>query len=472
MTRSTTTSTCCTEASGALVTRKLPTLKLYKIGVKLDMTGQTRGRRPGRGARARAARAPARHGSARARRTSRSRRSASSQEDLPLVERPFAAEAEQIGTDEDDAARPAALVQGAQADAPVRGGDEPPQRRVQGRTRWACGPSPTSSSTRSGPRMAGFAFVSHCYRRPDLRRLAVLACSRWCTATTGATAKQTIAAIQAETGVDEYALLWSIKEYKKTRVRYFTAEWDDWRDAEPHTGRRVAAHSAARTRHAVPAAIPIATLAAAADAASARPYLAERKRVEAFEDRVLVGVVRAPTGARAGGRWRRPTGGRGRARRSGGIVAEAARPQARAAPARAARPAAGAAATGAATPGRLRCPTIRRRRRCTCPGGRCRPRAGARRPGRRRGPPARVAPAPRTRSGGRPSSKRDGSRSAPAPSTGAERRVVTVTAGCSLAPLGEQALDLGGVHGGREARVRAAAAASSVSGTGLFGHAP
>ena len=27
--------------SGALVTRKLPTLKLYKIGVKLDMTGAT-----------------------------------------------------------------------------------------------------------------------------------------------------------------------------------------------------------------------------------------------------------------------------------------------------------------------------------------------------------------------------------------------------------------------------------------------
>ena len=27
--------------SGALVTRKLPTLKLYKIGVKLDMTGKT-----------------------------------------------------------------------------------------------------------------------------------------------------------------------------------------------------------------------------------------------------------------------------------------------------------------------------------------------------------------------------------------------------------------------------------------------
>ena len=41
--------------------------------------------------------------------------------------------------------------------------------------------------------------------------------------------EETIAAIRDETGVDEYALLWSVKEYKKTRVRYFTAEWDEWR---------------------------------------------------------------------------------------------------------------------------------------------------------------------------------------------------------------------------------------------------
>ena len=33
----------------------------------------------------------------------------------------------------------------------------------------------------------------------------------------------------AETGIDDYALLWSVKEYKKTRVRYFTDEWDAWR---------------------------------------------------------------------------------------------------------------------------------------------------------------------------------------------------------------------------------------------------
>ena len=26
--------------------------------------------------------------------------------------------------------------------------------------------------------------------------------------------------------VDEFALLWSVKEYKKTRVKYFTPDWD------------------------------------------------------------------------------------------------------------------------------------------------------------------------------------------------------------------------------------------------------
>jgi hypothetical protein len=40
----------------------------------------------------------------------------------------------------------------------------------------------------------------------------------------------TIEAIRDETGVDEYALLWSIKEYKKVRLRYFTPDWQEWRD--------------------------------------------------------------------------------------------------------------------------------------------------------------------------------------------------------------------------------------------------
>ena len=37
--------------------------------------------------------------------------------------------------------------------------------------------------------------------------------------------------VRTETGVDEYCLRWSIKEYQKARVRYFTPEWDRWRAA-------------------------------------------------------------------------------------------------------------------------------------------------------------------------------------------------------------------------------------------------
>ena len=75
--RSTSTSTCCTASRARSCTRKLPTLKLYKIGVKLDMTGQDRGRRQGRSARARAARAQGRDAGARSLRSRARDRSAS-----------------------------------------------------------------------------------------------------------------------------------------------------------------------------------------------------------------------------------------------------------------------------------------------------------------------------------------------------------------------------------------------------------
>ncbi|HEY3673772.1 MAG TPA: AsnC family transcriptional regulator, partial [Acidimicrobiia bacterium] len=85
--------------SGALVTRKLPTLKLYKIGVKLDMTGNT----------AANAKAEVLEHEKPERREYMEAPELSDlevatirvvQEDLPLVEHPFAAYAELIGTDE------------------------------------------------------------------------------------------------------------------------------------------------------------------------------------------------------------------------------------------------------------------------------------------------------------------------------------------------------------------------------------
>ena len=224
--------------SGALVTRKLPTLKLYKIGVKLDMTGNTAAdakaevlehERPER---------REHMDGARARPTSRSRPSASCRRTSRSSSDPFAAYGELIGCDEDDACSTCSrsfkerkLMRRFAAVMNHR------SRRASRPTRWACGRCPTTSSTRSARRWPGFALVSHCYRRPtyDDWPYSVF------TMVHGKNARDceaTIAAIRDETGVDEYALLWSIKEYKKTRVRYFTDDWDDWRRRAP--GRRQA----------------------------------------------------------------------------------------------------------------------------------------------------------------------------------------------------------------------------------------
>jgi siroheme decarboxylase len=215
-------------ASGALVTRKLPTLKLYKIGVKLDMTGQTPAD----------ARVDVEDHERPERREHMDAPELSdlevaairiSQEDLPLVERPFAAEAEQIGTDEETLL---AMLRSFKERKLMRRFAAVMNHRSAGYKANAMGvwAVPDEQLDEMGPRMAGFAFVSHCYKRPtyDDWPYSVF------TMVHGHNARdceQTIAAIQAETGVEDYALLWSIKEYKKTRVRYFTDEWNDWRRA-------------------------------------------------------------------------------------------------------------------------------------------------------------------------------------------------------------------------------------------------
>ena len=76
--------------------------------------------------------------------------------------------------------------------------------------------------------MAGFALVSHCYRRPTYPDWPYSVFTM-VHGKNGRDCEATIAAIRDETGVDDYALLWSVKEYKKTRVRYFTPDWDGWR---------------------------------------------------------------------------------------------------------------------------------------------------------------------------------------------------------------------------------------------------
>jgi siroheme decarboxylase len=214
------------QQSGAIVTRKLPTLKLYKIGVKLDMTGQT-------AADAKVAVAdherPERREHMEAPVLSDLEIAAIRvvQEDLPLVERPFAAQAAELGCSEDDVL---GLLASFKDRKLMRRFAAVMNHRTAGFKANAMGvwAVPDDRLDEIGPAMAGFALVSHCYQRPtypdwpySVFTMVHGKHSRDC--------ETTIAAIRDETGVDEYALLWSIKEYKKTRVRYFTSDWDEWR---------------------------------------------------------------------------------------------------------------------------------------------------------------------------------------------------------------------------------------------------
>jgi DNA-binding Lrp family transcriptional regulator len=214
-------------SSGATVTRKLPTLKLYKIGVKLDMTGRTKAdakaevlehekpeRRPDMVA-------PVLND-----REVDAIRIA--QEDLPLVPRPFAVQAARIGLTEDELLE---ILHSFIERKLMRRFAAVMNHRSAGFKANAMGvwAVPEDDLEEVGPQMAAFAAVSHCYRRPTYEDWPYTVF----TMVHGRTARDcedTIDAIATETGVDEYTLLWSVKEYKKTRVMYFTPDWAAWRD--------------------------------------------------------------------------------------------------------------------------------------------------------------------------------------------------------------------------------------------------
>ncbi len=212
-------------ASGTLVTRKLPTLKLYKIGVKLDMTGKTAANAK---AEVLAHEQPERRPDMEAPVLTDLEIKAIQicQEDLPLVPRPFAVQAERIGTTETELL--AILASFTERKLMRRFAAVMNHRNAGFKANamgvWAV---PEADLDAIGPQMAGFAAVSHCYRRPTYEDWPYTVF----TMVHGRSARDceaTIEAIASETGVDEYALLWSIKEYKKVRLRYFNSEWSDW----------------------------------------------------------------------------------------------------------------------------------------------------------------------------------------------------------------------------------------------------
>jgi DNA-binding Lrp family transcriptional regulator len=211
------------ELAGAESTRLLPTLRLFKIGVKLDMTGEASPAATSTPDYTEEKRVSAREFALTDRDIAVVR---ALQEDLPTEPAPFRAAAEAIGWTEDELFAHAQVMLGH---GHLRRYAAILYHRNAGfranpMAVWAV---PEGQELEQGQRMASFSAVSHCYQRPVYPdwpyNVFTMIHGR-----TVSDCRAVIDAIAAATGINEYALLYSTKEYKKTRVRYFTAEWDEW----------------------------------------------------------------------------------------------------------------------------------------------------------------------------------------------------------------------------------------------------
>lgn len=209
---------------GASSTRVLPTLKLYKIGVDLDVSDE------------RAMDAQSKLPAYRA--TPRTAEDLTDeeigyvrelQEDLVVEPAPFASMADRLGVSED------AVIKAAEAFI-----DEGLMRRFAavlhhrragfGANAMSVWKVPEAQTDEYGYRLAGYAAVSHCYRRPTYPDWPY-ALFGMIHATSKERVEEAVDSIRATTGLEDYRLLYSTKEYKKIRVRYFDPAYELWEQA-------------------------------------------------------------------------------------------------------------------------------------------------------------------------------------------------------------------------------------------------
>ncbi len=207
--------------SGAERTRILPTLKLFKIGVTLDMkegaTAKKEAPQYGEADREEADRDVSEDDKAAIR---------ALQEDVPLTPRPFDLWARQVGLSYQELLDRAYDLQRRKI---MRRFSAVLYHRKAGFRANAMGvwKVPDERIDEVGNIFAQYQAVSHCYQRPVYEDWPYALFSM----VHGRTVEECEAVLRAmsqESGITDYASLYSTREYKKTRVRYFTPEMEAW----------------------------------------------------------------------------------------------------------------------------------------------------------------------------------------------------------------------------------------------------
>jgi DNA-binding Lrp family transcriptional regulator len=212
--------------AGAESTRMLPTLRLYKIGVTLDMTGE----------RAMDDRSTPQYTHSHREKAAQSKLTPRDidvvravQGDLPLERDPFATAAAALGTTVDGLIEE---LQDLQKRGFLRRFAAILRHRkagfgANGMAVWNVADDAVDDM---GQTMAGYTAISHCYRRPKYDdwkyNLFTMIHARKkgdCEAFVGQLSK--------EHGLDDVEILYSTTEFKKVRLEYFTPAYDEWERA-------------------------------------------------------------------------------------------------------------------------------------------------------------------------------------------------------------------------------------------------
>ena len=207
--------------SRAEKTRILPTLKLFKIGVTLDMnkgaTAKKEAPQYGESDRASADRNISEEDKAAIR---------ALQEDVPLTPRPFDLWGRQVGLSYEELLERAHDLKERKI---MRRFSAVLYHRKAGFRANAMGvwKVPEDRIEEVGNAFAHYQAVSHCYERPTYEDWPYAVFSM----VHGRSVEECEAVLDAmaeETGLTERDSLYSTREYKKTRVRYFTPEMEAW----------------------------------------------------------------------------------------------------------------------------------------------------------------------------------------------------------------------------------------------------
>ncbi|TCS83469.1 Lrp/AsnC family transcriptional regulator [Tepidibacillus fermentans] len=203
--------------------RVLPTLKLFKIGVQLDMTGKetkSKTEAPIYSEKKRKEIQPLTEKEIQMIRVL--------QKDLEIIPRPFDSLAEEAGVTVQELLDQAKVFK---EKGQMRRFAAVLHHRKAGFTANGMGVwnVPEEIQEEIGYKMAAYQAVSHCYLRPTYPdwpyNIFTMVHGR-----SEQEVEEILEMMAKETGITERAVLYSTKEYKKTRVQYFTKEMEEWEE--------------------------------------------------------------------------------------------------------------------------------------------------------------------------------------------------------------------------------------------------